>query len=198
MGEHGSSIALGRSLWETKSLTDTELQAMESRKTSHLLAVKDAKQAIDSHKKSQQNQRAAPFAGATQPKATTTHTDYALKFDTWLQTVWEPCGWCIHLRAAATGGGEGGNIPPPDLTGPYRNRRWVGRYTPLRRQGTRSATSASLIFRVFFPCIICRKMIGDRGVGGRVRQGKHRELFGIRFYSDSWFQEVTLYLDSLF
>ena len=87
MGAHGSSIALGRSLWETKSLTDTELQAMESRKTSHLLAAKDAKQAIASHKNSQQNQRAAPFAGATQPKATMTHTDYALKFDTWLQNV---------------------------------------------------------------------------------------------------------------
>ena len=83
MGEHGNSIALGRSLWETKSLTDMELQAMERRKTSHLLSAKDAKDAIASHAKSQQNQRAAPFAGATQPKATTTHTDYALKFDTW-------------------------------------------------------------------------------------------------------------------
>ena len=83
MGEHGSSIALGRSLWETKSLTDMELQAMERRKTSHLLSAKDAKDAIASHAKSQQNQRAAPFAGATQPQATTTHTDHALKFDTW-------------------------------------------------------------------------------------------------------------------
>ena len=83
MGDHGSSIALGRSLWETKSLTDMELQAMERRKTSHLLSAKDAKDAIASHAKSQQNQRAAPFAGATQPQATTTHTDYALKFDTW-------------------------------------------------------------------------------------------------------------------
>ena len=59
-GEHGDSIALGRSLWQTEALTSQELSLMMVADSAYTVLAASAKEAVAQHRKQQTQTRTAP------------------------------------------------------------------------------------------------------------------------------------------
>ena len=88
LGRHGSTIRLGRSLWQTPALTTRETEVI---KECHFPEGtfpdrQKCRKALEAVRK-QDEERPMPFAGATQANAMSTTVDYGARLAKWFQKL---------------------------------------------------------------------------------------------------------------
>ena len=87
VGHHTDTIALGRCLWQTETLTSEELVCLDVAKTKYTMTASCARDIVREHKRVNAQTRTEPFTGATQPRSAVHHKDYILALDNWF-TIW--------------------------------------------------------------------------------------------------------------